>query len=305
MDRKEFRVLIKHCFLIMLKPNSGLILLKPNSGLILLKPNSGLISIMGSATGKSTIIGWYAQFKCGPTSTDDTKRSDRPKSAVVPIITNKVILKDRKMKLRETADTLKISEGSVFTILHEHLGMRKLLSKWVLRLFTRNQKQQRIDDSERFLSEIKTFLHRNVTMDETWIHHYTPDSKRSSAEWKAADKSGSKRPKPQKSAGKIMVSVFWDEHGILFIDYLEKGKTINSEYYMALLDRLSAEIKKERPHMQKKKVFFTTPQLFVDLENLLLHGCDRKGLPDFKRKTIRKRKRHVTLMENPHDLLNV
>jgi len=28
------------------------------------------------------------------------------------------------------------------------------------------------------------------------------------------------------SAGKVMASVFWDAEGILFIDYLEKGKTI-------------------------------------------------------------------------------
>ncbi|KAL6419587.1 hypothetical protein ACFW04_011312 [Cataglyphis niger] len=56
------------------------------------------------------------------------------------------------------------------------------------------------------------------------------------AEWTAAGESRPKRPKTQKSAGKIMASVFWDAHGILFIDYLEKGKTINSEYYMALLD---------------------------------------------------------------------
>ena len=52
-----------------------------------------------------------------------------------------------------------------------------------------------------------------------------------------------------------MKSVFWDAHGILFIDYLEKGKTINRHYFMALLDRLSAEIKKKRSHMQKKVVF--------------------------------------------------
>ena len=53
-----------------------------------------------------------------------------------------------------------------------------------------------------------------------------------------------------------MVSVFLDAHGIFFIDYLEKGKTINSDYYMALLDRLSAEITKKRPHMQNKEVLF-------------------------------------------------
>ena len=46
-----------------------------------------------------------------------------------------------------------------------------------------------------------------------------------------------------------MASVFWDAHGFLFIDYLEKRKPINSDYYMTLLDRLSAEIKKKRPHM--------------------------------------------------------
>ena len=50
--------------------------------------------------------------------------------------------------------------------------------------------------------------------------------------------------------------VFWDTHGILFIDYLEKDKTIESDYYMALLDRLSAEINKKRHHMQKKNVLF-------------------------------------------------
>ena len=58
---------------------------------------------------------------------------------------------DHKLKLREIADTLKISEGSVFTILHEHLSMRKLCSKWVPRLFTVDQKQKRFDDSERCL----------------------------------------------------------------------------------------------------------------------------------------------------------
>ena len=84
---------------------------------------------------------------------------------------------DRKLKLREIADSLKISEGSVFTIL-------------------------------------------------------------------------------QMSAGKVLASLFWDAHGILFIYYFELGRTINSEYYMALLVRLEEEIAKKRPQMKKKKVLF-------------------------------------------------
>ena len=53
-----------------------------------------------------------------------------------------------------------------------------------------------------------------------------------------------------------MVSVFWDGKGIIYIDYLEKGKTINSEYYIALLERLKTEVAKKRPHLARKKIPF-------------------------------------------------
>ena len=42
-----------------------------------------------------------------------------------------------------------------------------------------------------------------------------------------------------------MVSIFWDVHGVNFIDYLEKGKRITGAYYAALLDRLVHEIRKK------------------------------------------------------------
>ncbi|KAM8702325.1 hypothetical protein ACLKA7_004989 [Drosophila subpalustris] len=169
-------------------------------------------------------------------------------------------MSDRKVKVREIADILKISAGSVHTIIHEHLGMKKVFSKWVPRLLTPEQKQQRIDESksclDMFTRNKSEFLRRYITMDETWIHHFTPESNRQSAEWHAAGESRPKRPKSQQLAGKVMASVFWDAHGIIFIDYLQKGQTINSDYYMALLERLKDEIAKKRPHMAKKKVLF-------------------------------------------------
>ena len=74
-----------------------------------------------------------------------------------------------------------------------------------------------------------------------------------SAEWTAA---GESQPKTQTSAGKDLASVFWDAQGILFIDYLEKGKTTNNEYYIALLVHLKKEIATKWPQMKKKKVLF-------------------------------------------------
>ena len=86
-----------------------------------------------------------------------------------------MVLATRKLKLREIADTLRISEGSIFTILFEHLSMRKLCSKWVPHLLTVDQNQQRVDDSthclELFQRNKKDFFMWYLTMDETWIHN--------------------------------------------------------------------------------------------------------------------------------------
>ena len=50
--------------------------------------------------------------------------------------------------------------------------------------------------------------------------------------------------------------MFWDAEGILFIDYLEKGKTIIGKYYSNLLTRLDEKIHEKRPSLQKKKIVF-------------------------------------------------
>jgi len=45
---------------------------------------------------------------------------------------------------------------------------------------------------------------------------------------------------------KILVSIFWDQDGILLIDYLPKDQTINVEYYSSLLVQLK-DMLKEKP----------------------------------------------------------
>ena len=66
----------------------------------------------------------------------------------------------------------------VVKILHQDLGMRKLIIKWVPHLLTIDQKLQRVPDSMIRLGHFKRnpshFLCRSVTINETWIHHNTP-----------------------------------------------------------------------------------------------------------------------------------
>lgn len=64
-----------------------------------------------------------------------------------------------------------------------------------------------------------------------------------------------KRGNMQKSAGKVIASIFRDMHSIIFIDSLNKGNTINSYYYVALLENLKKLIAKKCRHLKKKMQF--------------------------------------------------
>jgi len=97
-------------------------------------------------------------------------------------------------------------------------------------------------------------------MVETWIHHYTPESKQQSKQWTEAGCSAPNKTRLVPSAGKVMASVFWGAEGILFIDYLEKGKTITGEYYSNLLIRLDKKINEKRPSLQKEKNHLSSGQ---------------------------------------------
>ena len=86
---------------------------------------------------------------------------------------------------------------------------------------------------------------RLVTMDETRLYHYDPETKQQSMECRHSSLPRPKKFRVQKSAGKILASIFWDQGGIIFTDYLPKGQTINAEYYSYLLVKLK-DILKEK-----------------------------------------------------------
>ena len=44
-------------------------------------------------------------------------------------------------------------------------------------------------------------------------------------EWRHRGLPRPKKFRVQKSAGKVLASIFWDQDGILLIDYLSKGQT--------------------------------------------------------------------------------
>jgi transposase len=173
MDKIEYRAVIKFFVKGGLTPN---------------EIHSKFINVYGdSSLSFSTINTWAAEFKLGRTSLEDDSREGGPKSATTPEIIEQVhdmVLDDRRMKVREIAETIRISKERVGYILHEELDMKKLCARWVPRLLTADEKRNRMKISEQCLERFNKnkidFLRRFITTDETWIQHYTPESKQQS-----------------------------------------------------------------------------------------------------------------------------
>ena len=102
---------------------------------------------------------------------------------------------------------------------------------------TNDQKRSRLDISRHLLSRYEDdpgdFIDRVVSQYETWVHHFYPESKMQSTQWKNPGSPPPKKFKRVPSAGKVMASVFWDSQGVIMIGYLEQGRTINDAYHAA------------------------------------------------------------------------
>ena len=87
-----------------------------------------------SAPSETTVKIWYADFKRGRTDTRNAEPAGHSNLVVVPRNTKKkklpkLFLANRRLKLFEIAEEVKISYDSEFTILHENLSARKLFLK--------------------------------------------------------------------------------------------------------------------------------------------------------------------------------
>ena len=86
--------------------------------------------------------------------------------------------------MRAIVEATGISQGTVFSILHEKLGVKNHFGKKTIvvpRLLSVENKRNRVVDSEAVLALFRRtsdeFLRRYITVDETWIHYYTPETK--------------------------------------------------------------------------------------------------------------------------------
>ena len=212
-----------------------------------------MADVYGDSSPKySTVAKWSAEFKRGRDSLEDDPRPGRPADVISQEMIDRVerlVLNNRRIKIAELASECGISNGSVYTIIHEHLGMSKVSARWVPRNLNMQDRQQRVESSQELLevynANPKDVHTRLVTGDETWLHHWDPDTKKESMQWKHPGSPPPKKFCTQPSSSKVMATVFWHSKGIILIDYKPAGTSITGEYYSNVIKQLRVAIKEK------------------------------------------------------------
>ena len=177
LNREHFRAIIFHNF---------------RRGLSRQECIDELKSLYGDeAPSYSTVKNWFNEFNRGRRSLEDEGREGRPKTVVVPEnidAVRELIMQDRHVTYREIEASLGISSTSIHSILHGHLAVKKVCSRWIPHNLTVAQKKARVDWCKEILKKynrgVSKDVYKIVTGDESWIYAYEPETKQKKNEKK-------------------------------------------------------------------------------------------------------------------------
>ena len=123
-----------------------------------------------SAPSYRTVAKWVAEFKDPERAFKDAPRMGRP--SIVTVDENIeavewIVMRDRQISIRRLGEELTI----IHVIMNNHMGMKKVCTRWVLKLLTPIQRANRVDCCQELLqqSEVKLakFFDFIVTGDES------------------------------------------------------------------------------------------------------------------------------------------
>ena len=124
------------------------------------------------------------EFKRGRKSLEDDPRPGRPVTVSTKANIDEIhdmLLSDRRLTERYIAQEMGISQQRVHAIIIINLGMTKVSAKWVPKFLGPDQRRMRRNMSRTNLAladaDPERFVKRFVTMDETWVHHFQPETK--------------------------------------------------------------------------------------------------------------------------------
>ena len=213
-----------------------------------------------SAVSKKTVYRWVSRFNHGRQSISDDKHSGRPTYAVTNSNISKIreLLKiDGTLTVREIANTIGISTGSVFTILKSKLNFKKICARWIPHILTKEQKNERLQKCQKLLKMYNKMGHIQlselVTGDETWVHFFQPERKIKNQVWIGENMRRPTIARRALTTKKVLYAIFFNANGIVTQYPVPRGRSITANLYTStILPKLHKYYKKDAQRLDSK-----------------------------------------------------
>jgi histone-lysine N-methyltransferase SETMAR len=217
--------------------------------------HSELMASMGdSAPSKRTVERWVERFKSGVESVNDIDRIGRPITATNSSNVDRIrrlVEKNPRISIHYIEAETGLSYGTIGRILHDHLNLRKLSSRWIPHELNENQQKKRVEICRKNLELLETQRWRLcdiVTGDESWIYHRKIGNKASNSSWAPKGQSPQTVVKRNQFEPKSMVCVFIKTTGPVLVHVVPRGQSINNTYYVEnVLGPLIETLKSQTP----------------------------------------------------------
>ena len=193
---------------------------------------------------RKTCQRWFARFKSGDFDVQDKERPGQVKKFEDAEL-EALLDEDSCQTQQELAQSLGVDQATISRRL-KALGMIQKFGHWVPYELKPRDVERRFCMSEMLLERFKkkSFLHRIVTGDEKWIYYDNPKRKKS---YGYPGHASTSTAKPDIHGAKVMLSIWWDQKGVLYYELLKSGETITGDLYRRQLIKLNAAIKAKRP----------------------------------------------------------
>ncbi|XP_076058511.1 protein GVQW3-like [Oratosquilla oratoria] len=180
---------------------------------------------------------WFNRFSEGNEQVEDELRPGAPKCACKEenIAEVQRLVQDRRISVRMISENVGISIGSVETVMTEDLKLHKVCTKLVPKILSDHQRQFRV--------ECCTDILEMIEADSGFLNK----SKRQIAQWKHATSLRPRKAKMSRSQEKAMAIPFFDSQGLIHVEWVPLGQTVNKEYYLTVLKRFREKMRKKRP----------------------------------------------------------
>lgn len=140
---------------------------------------------------------------------------------------------DSTISCREISRITNIPYSTVYYILITRLNFKCRRLHWIPHILNQHQKNARLKYSRQLLSVLQSCCKNKwkfiLTVDESWFCYFTPNG----CQWINAEDEPPIAERPGFYSSKIMLTIFWNPHGIGIIDTLPRGSAMNGSLFIS------------------------------------------------------------------------